>query len=130
MKNKLPLFTSPTLNITVRSQAVAVPSHAVAVPSIEELLDVETNATYESMWRVIIHNDEVTTFEFVIRILQTIFDHNMMSAEQIAWRTHTAGLAYIGTYPKTEAETRVGKAHFAAMLEGFPLRFTIEPEEA
>ena len=107
------------------------PVQSVTVPSIEEDVDVEAEAeaVEESLWRVIIHNDEVTTFEFVIRILQTIFNHNVMTAEQIAWRTHTSGFAYVGTYPKSDAEQRVGKAHFAAMLEGFPLRLTIEPEQ-
>lgn len=101
----------------------------IAMPDMEELFDVEEETRLEPPYKVIIHNDDVTTFEFVIRILQTIFDHNVMRAEQIAWRTHTNGLAYVGTYPKSDAENRVGKAHFAAMLEGFPLRLTIEPEE-
>ncbi len=101
----------------------------VAMPDMEEALDVEEETRLEPPFKVIIHNDEVTTFEFVIRILQTIFDHSIMRAEQTAWRTHTTGLAYVGTYPKSDAENRVGKAHFAAMLEEFPLRFTIEPED-
>lgn len=103
----------------------------IATPDfdIEEALEQEQETDLEPPFKVIIHNDDVTTFEFVIRILQTIFDHNVMTAEQIAWRTHTTGAAYVGTYPKSEAEKRVGKAHFAAMLEGFPLRFTIEPDE-
>ncbi|MBK8433866.1 MAG: ATP-dependent Clp protease adaptor ClpS [Chloroflexi bacterium] len=96
-------------------------------PDIEWQLaeDVELEPPY----RVIIHNDDVTTFEFVIRVLQTIFGLNVMMAEQIANRTHTHGSAYVGTFPKSEAETKVNKTHFAAQLEGFPLRLTIEPEE-
>ena len=103
----------------------------IAMPNfdIEEALEQAEETELEPPFKVIIHNDDITTFEFVIRILQTIFDHNVMTAEQIAWRTHTNGLAYVGTYPKSDAEQRVGKAHFAAMLEGFPLRFTIEPEQ-
>lgn len=108
---------------------VEYPLQTVANPDVEEDLDVDVDSTLEGMWRVIIHNDNVTTFEFVIRILQTIFGHNVMTAEQIAWRTHTSGIAYVGTYPKSDAEQRVHKAHFAAQLEGFPLRLTIEPEE-
>lgn len=98
-----------------------------ANPEIEKDTDVDTRL--EPPYKVIIHNDDVTTFEFVITILQTIFGQNVMTAEQTAYRTHTMGNAYVGTYPKTEAETKVNKAHFAAQLEGFPLRLTIEPEE-
>ena len=107
-----------------------MPLHTLATlanPDIEWVLaqDVELEPPY----KVIIHNDDVTTFEFVIRILQTIFGHNVMVAEQIANQTHIKGSAYVGTYPKSEAETKVNKTHFAAQLEGFPLRLTIEPEE-
>jgi ATP-dependent Clp protease adapter protein ClpS len=41
---------------------------------------------------------------------------------------HTSGIAYVATLPLKEAQKRVGKAHFAASLEGYPLMFTIEPE--
>lgn len=108
---------------------VEYPLQTVANPDVEEDIDVDEETELEPPFKVLIHNDNVTTFEFVIRILQTIFGHNVMTAEQIAWRTHTSGIAYVGTYPKSDAEQRVHKAHFAAQLEGFPLRLTIEPEE-
>ena len=82
----------------------------------------------EEMWRVIIHNDDVTPYEFVILILQKIFRLSPMEAEHVTFVAHTAGIAYVQTLPKSEAQKRVGKAHFAASLEGFPLTFTIEPE--
>lgn len=94
----------------------------------EEQLDEET--VLEPPYRVIIHNDNITTFEFVIGILQKLFEKNVMEAEQIAMKTHVTGAAYVGTWPKNQAEEKVGKAHFAAGLEGYPLRFTIEPTEA
>ncbi|MDJ0753461.1 MAG: ATP-dependent Clp protease adaptor ClpS [Ardenticatenaceae bacterium] len=103
----------------------------IATPDIEEDVDadVEQEAELEPPWRVFIINDDVTTFEFVIRILQSVFEKDLMTAEQIAWVTHTKGSCYVGTYPRSGAETRVSKAKFAAQLEGFPLRFHMEPEE-
>jgi ATP-dependent Clp protease adaptor protein ClpS len=80
------------------------------------------------MWRVFIHNDDVTPFDFVISILERIFELNAVTAQVITYTAHTAGIAYVTTLPRTEAQQRVGKAHFAASLEGFPLTFTIEPE--
>jgi ATP-dependent Clp protease adapter protein ClpS len=41
---------------------------------------------------------------------------------------HFRGAAYVQTLPKTEAQNRINKAHFAAGLEGYPLHFSIEPE--
>ena len=104
--------------------------NTIATPDIEEDvdIDVEQEAELEPPWRVFIINDDVTTFDFVIRILQSVFEKDTMTAEQIAWVTHTKGSCYVGTYPKPDAESRVGKAKFAAQLEGFPLRFHLEPE--
>jgi ATP-dependent Clp protease adaptor protein ClpS len=82
----------------------------------------------EPLYRVIIHNDEVTPMDFVIHILERIFFVNGEQAILIMFTAHYTGLAYVQTLPKTEAESRVGKAHFAAGLEGYPLRFTLEPE--
>ncbi|MDW8395373.1 MAG: ATP-dependent Clp protease adaptor ClpS [Anaerolineae bacterium] len=82
----------------------------------------------EPPWRVLIHNDDVTTFEFVERILQTIFKLSREIAETIAWRAHTEGIALVCVRPRSEAERLVGQAIFAARLEGFPLLLTCEPD--
>ncbi len=79
--------------------------------------------------RIFIHNDDVTPFDFVIVILQRIFQLKPLAAEHVAFIAHTSGLAYVMTLPCPEAHKRVGKAHFAASLEGYPLLFTVEPEE-
>ena len=78
--------------------------------------------------KVFVHNDDVTPFDFVIVALQRFFDLTLMAAEQVTYIAHVSGLAYVATLPKSEAEKRVGRAHFAASLEGYPLTFTIEPE--
>ncbi len=88
----------------------------------------ETEEEFEPLYNVIIHNDDVTTFEFVIIILQKIFGRNSLQAEHIALTAHINSIAYVVTLPQNEAQQLVGKAHFAATLEDFPLTFTIEPE--
>ncbi len=90
--------------------------------------ETEQAEALEPNYKVFIHNDDVTPYEFVIVILQKIFEQLPMQAEHITFVAHTSGIAYVATYPKTEAQKRVGKAHFAAGLEGFPLKFSIEPE--
>jgi ATP-dependent Clp protease adaptor protein ClpS len=82
----------------------------------------------EPLWRVFVHNDDVTPYDFVLVILQRIFELNPLEAEHVTYVAHHSGIAYVTTLPKREAEKRVGKAHFAASLEGYPLTFTMEPE--
>ena len=82
----------------------------------------------ERPYRVIIHNDDVTTFDFVIAVLVTIFELSFGRAERVAFEAHTRGQAYVATLPLAEAKSRVFKAQYAARQQGFPLSFTIEPE--
>jgi ATP-dependent Clp protease adaptor protein ClpS len=82
----------------------------------------------ERPYRVIIHNDDVTTFEFVINIVVVVFEQTFFRATRIAFETHTKGNSYICTLPLEEAKSKVFKAQFAARQQGFPLTFSIEPE--
>jgi ATP-dependent Clp protease adaptor protein ClpS len=77
--------------------------------------------------KVFIHNDDVTPYDFVVVILQRFFDLDRIQAEQVTYIAHISGIAYVTTLPRAEAERRVGQAHFAAGLEGYPLTFTVEP---
>lgn len=101
----------------------------LTVPDVEKEEDVEEEPAEEPPYRVIVHNDDVTPFNFVVAILIRIFELTPVIAEHVTYRAHTKGLALVAVLPKSEAERRVGKAHFAARLEGFPLTFTIEPED-
>jgi ATP-dependent Clp protease adaptor protein ClpS len=95
---------------------------------LETDLERLTEDVLEPMYRVLIHNDEVTPMEFVVMILQRIFELLPLQAEHVMFVAHYTGMAYVCTLPFSEAQKRVGKAHFAAQLEGYPLLFTIEPE--
>ena len=95
---------------------------------IEQEVGTEAEAAIEPPYRIFVHNDDVTPFDFVIIALQRFFDLTLLAAEQVTYIAHVSGLAYVATLPKSEAEKRVGRAHFAASLEGYPLTFTIEPE--
>ncbi len=88
---------------------------------------LEDETAEEPPYQVIIHNDDVTLMDFVIAILIRVFEHALIIAESIMWQAHLQGQAYVATYPLTEARKRVGQAHFAATLEGYPLHFTLEP---
>ncbi len=90
--------------------------------------EIVSEPELEPQYRVLIHNDDVTPMDFVITILERIFFVAEIEAVQIMFTAHYTGLAYVQTLPKSEAQSRIGKAHFAAGLEGYPLRFTLEPE--
>ncbi len=94
---------------------------------LDTALDQQTEDDQEDLVKVIIHNDDVTPMDFVVIILQRIFQLSPLEAEHVMITAHLNGLALVATLPLSEAKKRVGKAHFAAQLEGYPLLFTIEP---
>ena len=82
----------------------------------------------EPPYRVIIHNDDITPMDFVVYILLTIFLLIGPSAVQVMYTAHYHGSAHVQTLPKSEAQNRVNRAHFAAAMAGYPLHFTLERE--
>ena len=82
----------------------------------------------EPLYRVLIHNDDVTPMDFVTHILVSIFYLGYPEAVNIMLDAHSNGMSVVQILPKAEAERRINKAHFAAGLEGYPLHFSMEPE--
>ncbi|HXF84525.1 MAG TPA: ATP-dependent Clp protease adaptor ClpS [Anaerolineales bacterium] len=99
-----------------------------AIPEIEIIEEQEEETELEPLYRVIIHNDDVTPMDFVVHVLKTIFYLPNPKAVEVMLTAHFYGNAYVQTLPKSEAERRINKAHFAAGLEGYPLHFSMEPE--
>lgn len=95
----------------------------------EKEQDTRQEEALEPLWKVIAHDDPITTMEFVVRIMVQIFKKPIIFAEAIMWQVHNEGLSVVDTLPKTEAERRVKMATMAARLEGFPFRFTLEPAD-
>jgi len=95
-------------------------------PEIEIIEETETEL--EPLYRVIIHNDDVTPMDFVVHVLNSIFLLLQSDAMEVMLVAHFKGMAYVQTLPKAEAQKRINKAHFAAGIEGYPLHFSLEPE--
>lgn len=89
-------------------------------PEIETTEEQEQETELEPLYRVIIHNDDVTPMDFVVHVLMTIFFLTNPDAVEVMFTAHISGAAYVQTLPKSEAEKRINKAHFAAGLEGYP----------
>lgn len=95
----------------------------------EQDVHTQKDEALEPRWKVIAHDDPVTTMEFVVRIMVQVFKKPLIFAEAIMWQVHNEGLSVVDTLPKAEAERRVKIATMAARLEGFPFRFTLEPAD-
>jgi ATP-dependent Clp protease adaptor protein ClpS len=101
---------------------------SLAVPEVEKVEATKQEEELENLYRVLIHNDDITPYDFVINVLLRFFHLNTADAERFTWTAHTSGIALVAVLPKKDAEYKVGRAHFAASLESYPLTFTIEPD--
>ncbi len=79
-----------------------------------------------SLYNVVIHNDDFTTMEFVMLVLQQIFQHAEADAFRIMWQVHTQGAGIAGTYTREIADTKAEKAMEMAQGYEYPLLFTVE----
>ncbi len=77
-------------------------------------------------YKVIMHNDDFTTMDFVVDILRGIFHKDEMEAERLMLLVHEVGKAVVGSYPYDIAVSRVQTAAARAKAEGFPFRMTLE----
>jgi ATP-dependent Clp protease adaptor protein ClpS len=80
------------------------------------------------LFKVLMHNDNYTTMEFVVEVLQKIFHLSDTQAERIMLAIHFQGVGHCGTYPFAIAETKVQEVCSLARKAGFPLRCSIEKE--
>ena len=81
-----------------------------------------------TMWRVLLHNDDYTTQEFVVWVLETVFHRTPAEAFAIMMRVHQSGLGIAGIYTRDVAETKVNATKRLAEQHEFPLLVTMEPE--
>ncbi len=80
------------------------------------------------MWNVILHNDDVTTMEFVVLVLMQIFHKTFEEAQDIMMTIHEHGKGVVGTYTYEVAVTKRDDTHTVAHSHQFPLKADIEPE--
>ena len=79
------------------------------------------------LWRVLLHNDDYTTQDFVVWILETLFNKARPEAFTIMMSVHRSGLGIAGIYTRDVAETKVKAAQRVAEGHEFPLLVTAEP---
>lgn len=100
------------------------------LPDVKEdaVTDIEEEVTEPPMFKVLLHNDDYTTKEFVVKIIVSVFGKSLEEATQLMWAVHKNGVGVCGVYPFEIAETKVNLVTATARENGFPLRSTMEPE--
>jgi ATP-dependent Clp protease adaptor protein ClpS len=80
------------------------------------------------LFKVLLLNDDYTTMDFVVEVLESIFHKTPAEAFRIMMAVHTQGKGLCGVYPHEVAETKVDTVMERARENGFPLRAAMEPE--
>ena len=99
------------------------PGTGTGVKSRERILIEEPR-----QYKVIFHNDDFTTMEFVTHVLQVVFGKPTDEAVMLMMKVHREGQAIVGVYSYDVAMTKASQATAMARREGFPLKITCEPE--
>ena len=81
------------------------------------------------LYKVILENDDFTPREFVIKVLNTVFRLSEEEAYRVMMTAHQQGNCVVSVYTKDVAETKAKDATDLGNQYGYPLLFTIEPEE-
>ncbi len=88
----------------------------------------EQKLEHPRLWRVLLHNDDYTTQDFVVWVLETIFHKERGEAFDIMLNVHRTGLGIAGVYTHDVAQTKVRTTRQLAEEHEFPLLVTMEAE--
>jgi ATP-dependent Clp protease adaptor protein ClpS len=81
------------------------------------------------LYKVLFHNDNYTTMEFVVWVLRTVFHKSESDSVAIMLNVHRNGIGVAGVYTREVAETKLQKTLALAREHEFPLKLSLEPED-
>lgn len=90
--------------------------------------DVREKVEIPKLFKVLLHNDDYTTMEFVLYVLKRYFAKTSEDAEKIMLKVHNEGIGVCGIYTFEIAETKVDQVRRAATQNGHPLQCSLEEE--
>ena len=99
-------------------------------PGVEEgvLTRTRTETRRPPRYRVLLHNDDFTTMEFVVAVLVRYFHKTDTEATRIMLEVHMKGMGIAGVYARDQAETKIAQVTAEAERAGYPLLVTMEAE--
>jgi ATP-dependent Clp protease adaptor protein ClpS len=97
--------------------------------AVVEKTEGKTKQERPPLYKVFLHNDDFTTMEFVVFILQTVFNHGESDAVRIMLNVHRQGIGLAGVYTYEVAEMKVDKVTSIAQANEFPLLCTMEEDD-
>ena len=96
--------------------------------AVVEKTEGKTKLERPPLYKVFLHNDDFTTMEFVVFILQTVFNHGESEALRLMLNVHRLGIGLAGIYTYEVAEMKVDKVTSLAQANEFPLLCTMEED--
>ena len=94
------------------------------------LTEQETKLEKPKLFKVLLHNDDFTTMEFVVYVLQSVFGLGETEAVAIMLKVHLEGVGVAGIYTYEVAETKAAKVTELARAHEYPLLCTVEEAES
>ena len=78
------------------------------------------------MYKVILHNDDYTTMDFVVMVLEVVFHKDRLEAARIMMNVHRQGAGVAGIFTRDVAETKIAIVHDLARKNEHPLKCSLE----
>ena len=104
----------------------------MAEPKVRDRIDTESQSServeHPRLWKVLLHNDDYTTQEFVVWVLETVFHLPHADAFGIMMHVHQSGVGVAGLFTRDVAETKVKATQQLAEQHEYPLLVTTEPD--
>jgi ATP-dependent Clp protease adaptor protein ClpS len=95
-------------------------------PELQQRAEDTTEVNEPPQFRVLLHNDNYTTMDFVVQILEVVFGKPPAEAMQIMLSVHRKGIGVCGVYTSEVAETKVAMVHHLAREHNYPLKCSME----
>lgn len=96
--------------------------------ALDEVIEQRSRLAPPRKFAVLLHNDDYTTMEFVVEVLQRYFQRTVEQSVEIMLRVHKQGKGVAGVFSYEIAETKAAQVMEHAKTRGYPLQCTVEPE--
>ena len=93
-----------------------------------ELLQTREQSRLSPLFSVLMHDDPVTSMDFVVSVLMNLFGYNHISAFEVMYLIHSTGIQKVASLPLERAEMSVVQVRQMALQNGYPLTCTLEQE--